>query len=86
MTIFFLSGNRASKSLDKSSSKRRKGVFPFFLVGQTALHQAAYNGQTEVVNVLLKAGANLNAKNERGRIKPFVFGYGRGGERVSIIS
>ncbi len=35
--------------------------------GETALHYAATTGKTEAVKLLLKAGANINAKDDRGR-------------------
>jgi ankyrin repeat protein len=37
------------------------------LVGDTALHLAAINGQTNLVQILLKSGASINAANSAGR-------------------
>src|SRR5436190_7627501 len=34
--------------------------------GSTALHWAAHNGDVDIVERLIKAGANINAKNEFG--------------------
>jgi ankyrin repeat protein len=34
--------------------------------GTTALHWAAYNGQLELVNLLIEAGAEVNARNDYG--------------------
>ncbi len=36
--------------------------------GQTALHMAAANGQTDVVKALLAAGANVSASAVRGLV------------------
>jgi hypothetical protein len=52
--------------------------------GDTALHVAAGAGQNSIVQLLAEAGANVNAKNQRG-VTPLAAalsgGGGRGGRR-----
>lgn len=39
-------------------------VFFFVQDGNTALHLAASNNKTEIVNLLIRMGCNLNLQNE----------------------
>lgn len=47
--------------------------------GETALHKASYWGHIAVVNLLIEAGCNLNAKEEENQYTPLIyavrFGY-----------
>src|SRR4051812_14436500 len=56
-------GNRAAavKLIDQRVDVRTPAAD-----GTTALHWAAHNGDTDLVDRLIKAGANVNAKNEFG--------------------
>jgi len=49
------------------SSQRIPMLPPFSMSGNTPLHLAAINGRTNVVQILLKARAAINATNSNGR-------------------
>jgi len=50
--------------------------------GKTVLHEAALRGYSAIVSDLLKAGADRNAKDKKGRTAPLVRAqYGNGGPR-----
>jgi ankyrin repeat protein len=40
-----------------------------YWVSQTSLHLAAFKGHREIVELLLKAGANMNAVDEWGKFR-----------------
>ena len=56
---------------------------------RTALHWAAYNGQTEVVDLLLQKGADATIEDSKGKTALALCGQGwvkeRSGDRVQII-
>ena len=56
---------------------------------RTALHWAAYNGRTEVVDVLLKNGADATIEDSKGKTALALCGQGwakdKSGDRVPII-
>lgn len=56
---------------------------------RTALHWAAYNGRTEVVDVLLQNGANATIEDSKGKTALALCGQGwakdKSGDRVPII-
>ncbi len=40
-------------------------IFPY--LGETSLHYAAENSQTDIVKILLAHGANISTKDNRGK-------------------
>ena len=53
--------------------------------GWTALHYAASSGNTEIIHILLKAGANINAQNEEGSTPLYSAVWARQIEAVKLL-
>jgi hypothetical protein len=53
---------------DESTGFGKSGRYSYgFITGETPLHTHAGEGRKEVVEILINAGANVNAKDEDGR-------------------
>lgn len=59
--------NRSGKLIDVSFIIKffvNITLFLFFQNGDSALHEAALKGHTEIIRLLIKGGINLDLKNE----------------------
>jgi len=53
--------------------------------GWTSLHLAARNGSTEIVNALLKAGADINAKTKKGQTPLYMAETNKQDEVIELL-
>ena len=52
-------------------------------MGETALHEAAMNGEREIVDILLAAGADPNRRDDRFDATPL--GWARHGNQSALV-
>jgi ankyrin repeat protein len=64
---------------------RRSSLEYCFRNGHTPLHEHAFEGNIEIVEILIQAGANINARSHDGKT-PLGWCLRRAGKRASIIA
>ena len=72
-----LNGANALISMGANVNQIQEGALSGMLPSGTALHVAAYVGRIEICKSLLEAGADVNAKNQKGAT-PLLVGLSRG--------
>lgn len=72
-----LNGTNALISMGANVNQIQAGALSGMLPSGTALHVAAYVGRIEICKSLLEAGADVNAKNQKGAT-PLLVGLSRG--------